>query len=96
MGYRIEYGSDQKYCRIPRARPGAAMMTVLVFSLFVFAVCIFWQEGREVLSGILFSGDPDGTFVALEEMADKLREGTDFREAVMVFCREILNESAGY
>lgn len=63
----------------------------MMFGVFLLTVSAFWQEGRDLLLGLLFSGDPDHTMAALETMTERLGEGASFADAVTVFCREILN-----
>ena len=66
-------------------------MAVMMFGMFLLIVSVFWQEGRNLLLGLLFSGNLDETLAALETLSAQLGEGASFADAVTVFCREILN-----
>ena len=89
MGYRIEYPS---FGSVPCIRKtGIPRMAVMMFGVFLLIVSVFWKEGRNLLLGLLFSGNPDQTMAALETMTERLGEGASFADAVTVFCREILN-----
>lgn len=92
MGYRIEYPS---FGSVPCIRKtGIPRMVVMMFGVFLLIVSVFWQEGRNLLLGLLFSGNLDSTLAALETLSAQLGEGVPLADAVTVFCREILNESS--
>ena len=95
MGYRIEYGDQSVVWNSKHIRWGR----VVLYSCFCFGIlCLVtaWlsPQGREVLSQWFYPGDPDVTKQALQHMVLRLREGDTLGEAVMVFCRDVLNETA--
>lgn len=92
MGYRIEYPSFGRQPCVRKA--GLLRMVIMMFGMFLLIVSVFWQEGRNLLLGLLFSGNLDETLAALETLSERLGEGAPLADAVTVFCREILNESS--
>lgn len=89
MGYRITYGTVLQ--KVELSSPGKKQIkigyVVAVSALILTLVlgCKYWQ--------FLLPGDSQVTERALHELAENLREGEQFSDAVTAFCREIL-ESA--
>lgn len=48
-----------------------------------------------MLGDILFAGDAELTWHALQNLAQQLMEKGDVMEAVSAFCREIISSAAG-
>lgn len=90
MGYRIDYQPTNQLRHARSLRSRRAAVTGLLFLLFVCLVCFLWPEGRTVLCGILFSGDPDRTMEALETFGHQLETGTEVRQALVQFGRNLL------
>ena len=91
MGYRIEYGSAPVIWNPGKICWGRVLMRgTCLFAGLCVATAAFWPEGREALMNWLYPGNAAVTRLALIHMADRLKEGEELGEAVLVFCREIL------
>lgn len=94
MGYRVDYepanrafrGGRQQSLRVP-------MMTAVFFLLFLFCVVTFWSRGADTLLTVLFPGNVDTTWKALEAFADNLKTGEPASSAFASFCRDIILEA---
>ena len=89
MGYRIVYGqevcgSDAKQKRRP---------WIYICVLLAVVSVIHLTGIGEHLRQWLLPGDSAVTEAALEGLADRLMQGQNFREAVTVFCKEIIRGS---
>jgi len=92
MAYRIVYETGT--ARVQENRRNSAriwVLTAVFLVLFGVLTVKFWPEGREALVEILLPGDPEVTWHALETMVMQLREGEAVGDAVMAFCREIVD-----
>ena len=92
MAYRIVYETGMGI-KTGQHRNTLRMwvMTGVVLLLFTAMTAAFWPEGREVLMEMLLPGDPEVTWNALETMATQLRSGEAIGDAVMGFCRDIVD-----
>lgn len=92
MGYRIEYdnrvGKYEIHRMRPRTFPWLLLLSVLLFALLTFG---FWEEGAAVLSEALIPGDEEITQRAWSLLTDDLKSGAELREALTVFCREVIH-----
>ena len=89
MGYRIEYVKE----KIPSEKPQKEIRVVLslvFFLLFLPGVRIWWQEGWETFMDMLLPGDMEAAAHAQGDLILRLRQGSDLREAVTAFCREVI------
>ncbi len=93
MSYHIDYVSSGKQQKNPvRKRPWIFTLTLLL--VFVFLVNNCWSRGQEILQELLWPGDPETTQQALETFVTQLRYGEPMKDAIELFCLEILeNES---
>ncbi len=92
MSYRIVYGEEPVCQRRKNIRPGrVAAYTVVCFILFCTLTMKLWPSGAEMLQEVLLPGDAAVTRQALVNMADNLRAGEAIGDAVVVFCREIVD-----
>lgn len=92
MGYRIEYPGIPVRWSPEKLNWGRVLCYGgLCFGLLTLLVSFFWTEGREVLTDWLYPGDAAVTRQALIRMAARLKDGEELGEAVLVFCREIIN-----
>lgn len=92
MGYRIVYGEEPVRWQNRKLRAGrVAACTAVCLMLFGTLTVKFWPEGAEVLQEALLPGDAAVTRQALENMADNLKAGEAIGDAVVVFCREIVD-----
>lgn len=92
MGYRIEYpGIPVRWHPEKLNWVRVFLYSAFFFGLLVLPVCVFSTEGREVLMGWIYPGDPALTRQALIQMAARLRAGVELEDAALAFCREILN-----
>lgn len=91
MSYYVDYFPDAEPQK-PRRNPGlrSFLFGMLFFAIFLFTVGRFWQEGREVLGKMLFSGDSVAAWNALETLAADLKHGIPLEFAAENFYLEIL------
>ena len=62
----------------------------MAFLLFLSAVWQFWEEGKETVKGLLFSGDISVTAAAVDHFAQQLGNGECVKDAFVGFCETIL------
>lgn len=94
MGYRIVYGNEPVRWKERKVRLGrVAAYTAVCLVLFATLTSKYWPEGTEVLQEVLLPGDAAVTRQALVNMADNLRAGEAIGDAVVVFCREIMDSA---
>ena len=93
MGYRIEYQPGMKPHRQKGYYPRRALLTVVFLSIFLITVAFAWPRGKDVLKGIVFSGDIAVTAAALEDMTSDLQAGMSFSDALEEFCIQVITES---
>lgn len=92
MSYRIEYGEDPFAAGKTGLRMGSVVLyTMVCLILFYGLTSAFWPEGRASLQEFLLPGDNAVTAQALENMVEHLRAGEAIGDAVVVFCREIID-----
>lgn len=92
MGYRIEYGDTPVRWKTERLRWGRiALYGGICFLLFCVLTVTYWPAGAEMLADWIYPGDAEVTRQAFHQMALQLRAGESVKDAVMVFCREILD-----
>lgn len=68
-----------------------AFYTAACLVLFGALTLKFWPEGAQVLQEVFLPGDAAVTRQALANMAENLKEGEAIGDAVVVFCREIVD-----
>lgn len=92
LSYRIQYSVDTHFCEKISVFSGRFFaMWAGFLLLFVFLLRFFYPEGTELLQEAFLPGDPEVTEQALRTMIHSLRCGEDLREAVIAFCRDILD-----
>lgn len=65
-------------------------MSVSFFFVFVFAVSLYWPEGREVLRLMLIPGTPEDTLCALDTFAAELDCGMNITGAASDFLHRLI------
>lgn len=91
MGYRIDYDKGTARYEVSRNRPWRRfVLTAVCFVLFLVLTGWFWPEGSDLIRDILIPGNDAVTVHAFAKFTEELREGTSIRDAVTVFCREVL------
>lgn len=92
MGYRIEYGPQERRGEQGKSLSGRSiLLTVCVFAVFVLSVRRWWAEGWEVLSMMLLPGDWNEAELAAEAFVQSVRSGSSLSEAVAAFCADIIS-----
>ena len=91
LGYRVEYeGSfyrnERRLSRSTRLR----VLTATGLIVFCFLVKLYWSEGAEILGRYLSSEHMPKEQVSALQLLTDLRNGIDFREALMTFGKDIL------
>ncbi len=89
MSYRIVYEKKKHPWEHPKRFKAGLLAAVLICAVLV----AFGFLGMEKLQ-FLLPGDPAVTAAALENMADSLQNGQEFSDAVLTFCREVLQNAA--
>ncbi len=92
MAYRITYGEEPPH---PHSMtPGKSRilpMSAAFFLLFLLLTGTFWPEGRATLENFLLPGDPQVTRLAISHMIDDLKDGEAPGDALVTFCREVID-----
>ena len=92
MAYRIEYDGEVVHWKQERMHTmrilGYALVCFVLFSAVVYFV---WPAGWACMEQLLYPGDAPVTKTALQNMAFNLRSGQALGDAVLTFCREILD-----
>ena len=91
MGYRIDYQPVRKIRGVEKRVSTELSLSAIFFALFLLLVNAFWQEGSEVIRGLLFSGDAAVAASALEDFALELRMGETVSSAFVTFCRKVMD-----
>ena len=91
MGYRIDYDRDTGHYEVLREyKWRLPILTFLCFGLFLFLISWFWPEGMAVLRDLAIPGDNAVTVQALQNMVERLRQGSTIHQAVEAFCEEVI------
>ena len=91
MAYKVVYGPMPK----SQKKPGILrfqVLTALCLVLFSLGVRTVWPEGREVMQEFLLPGEQNATQAAFGEMLEGLENGQTLSDAVMAFCRQIVQD----
>lgn len=91
MGYRITYESFGEERKMPanKRRNSAIAAGILVAALITGAFAVK-HTGLRWVQEYLLPGDPAVTAAALEGFAQDLKEGESIKDAIITFCREIM------
>lgn len=90
MGYKILYNPEMKE-KFPEAKRNMfTQKFIKVLAVAAITVLIFSVLGRENVVDYFIPGDPDITQAAFETMVNELKNGAAVKNAVAVFCREII------
>ena len=89
MGYRIEY-SNSSPKRENKRKSGRKWIAALLVVVLIICVQQYWPQGTRILQGILFPVDMDDVQSGWTCFVQQLQSGGGIRDALMVFCREIL------
>ena len=88
MVYRIMYHSEKQ--ETGRKHGGRrVLLTVMLFFVFCWAVCIWWPEGKMLLRTLLIPGEPEITIQAAEVFASELGSGYALSDAFRNFCNTV-------
>ena len=90
MSYRIEY-DPQTYRNRHHSLFFRGTVTAIWFACFVWSVCRFWPEGRELLKLLIIPGDPDVTLEAAEVFARELQDGGSLAGAAERFVHAVFS-----
>lgn len=96
MAYRIIYGEEPCHAPSCSSKPNRILpMSAGFLLLFLLLTGAFWPEGRAKLENLLLPGDPQVTKSALVQMVEDLRTGEAPGDAVVTFCREVMDGASG-
>lgn len=94
MGYRVEYGPQEKKKESKLLNPLKMQILTTVFLLFfVLGVRGAWPEGTEKLKEFLLPGELSVTETAFQNLVTEIKEGESIGDAVSTFCREIVEHA---
>ena len=94
MGYRVVYGQDTEYPSYGRIRTGRTiLLSIAAAVLFLGAAYRFWPEGAAVMDRLLSFDGLREVHHALDVMVLELQSGSSLKDAVTVFCGELVNGS---
>ena len=89
MGYRIVYSNDSQTDR--KIGNDRRKWRIAVFAAAIFlTVSVFWPQSRDILLELWIPGDVESFQTGFVKFSDQLKNGSSVRDALMVFCREIL------
>ena len=91
MGYRIQYGQTLQRIEVnelpPKNKnkwiPIALMLGCVIAALLIFSEAAFLRD-------LILPGNANITEAALVNLAEDVRNGVAFRNAITAFCREII------
>lgn len=86
MGYRIIYGKKKAGFRALSKRSKILILAIAGCILLV-AASYFWG------ADVYLPGDREVTGAALENMVDLLQDGEKLSDAIVIFCREIIENA---
>lgn len=89
MGYRIEYDAGSSAFEIRQEKP-TRLGWLGLLAVAVVTALLLWPAGAEKARELLIPGDDAVTVQALEGMAEDLKAGASFSDAVSAFCREVI------
>lgn len=92
MGYRIEYGENGTAAYFVKKEGGhRGMLTIGFFLLFCVLTSTLWPSRWQLAKDYLIPGDPAVTKAAFSEMTQQLKDGESLEDAVVTFCREVMD-----
>ena len=89
MGYRVDYQPLRKVRGIEKCRSRLLSLTALCFLLFCVLVSQFRPQTADMIWELLVPGDAAVTTAALDVLAEELKSGESFEEALKDFCLRI-------
>ena len=94
MGYTVQYGPESAAETAWKRKAGRKGRRFLLLLTILCAAAVFAVSGwTEDLGDLLIPGDPEVTKAAFSQLTEDLREGDPFRDAVITFCREIIDHA---
>lgn len=92
LGYTIEYGPGGAVTRPEKRKAGSLPGLTLGFFLLFWSVSShFWPEKWQCVSDYLIPGNPAETRAAFSELTAQIHSGKCLDDAVVAFCREVLD-----
>ncbi len=91
MSYRITYDQEMRIYDLSNTRKTGYYMKWIYGAIVCISMIFVLFSGN--IRSFLLPGDPKVTEAALIDLAENLREGESFSDAVTVFCREILDHA---
>ena len=91
MAYKIQYSPEETH-RYPQYRKKKPVRWHRWILAAVILISAGWLRFKG-LPDVLIPGDKEVTVAAAKNMVNNLRHGTDVKEVVTVFCKEILREA---
>lgn len=96
MGYRIDYLPVKKIRGAERNRASLPCLTAICFLIFALLVNLYWPQGKIVLQRIFFPGNAAATAAALDSFADNMRLGESAHQALLTFCKAVIQDGETY
>lgn len=94
MGYYIQYDTDIVKTEMQTRSAGKQIKLSWIVILLVTTIlgCTAYSY-KDAMQDFLLPGDAKVTAAALEALADDIRKGESFEEAVTAFCVEIVENA---
>lgn len=95
MGYRIAYGEQGSVTKeLARDSGKFFQYTIGFFLVFCILTATIFPEQWSVAKDLMVPGDPEVTKAAFHEMTRQLKDGEAIGDAVVTFCREVVDGAA--
>lgn len=91
-GYTIEYEGTKRYPVSTRRKYGVFQFIGLLFISLITVAVLLFPQARQSLRSFLIPGDDQITINAADELIDRLHNGENTQEALVTFCRMILED----
>ena len=96
MAYKIRYDFFEPKSNAQYDQKGLKKIVKVIFIAAIILLLLLPTYKRGVLKEWLIPGNADVTVQAAESLVSNLRNGTAFKDAIVVFCKEIIENEALY
>ena len=94
MAYKIQYGQTMIKTDISaKERNSGKNIRSLLLCVVVAVVAVVLLSKSKKLESFIYPGNAQITKEALSDFTDDVRDGGDLKDALLVFCQEIINNA---
>ena len=91
MGYIIEYDPVSTKYEVSKSHPHRfTLLLAGALLVFLLTTSLYWPSGWNTLRSVLIPGEDAVTIHAAQNLAQNLKTGVPFKQALEVFCGEII------